>query len=51
MIENCQQAPNHYQELQKNVENKHLVLDNGMSSNDACASVSTSRVNEGHIAS
>ena len=41
MIENCQQASNHYQELQKNVENKHL--DNGMSSNDACASVSTSR--------
>ena len=35
------QAPNHYQELQKNVDNKHL--DNGMSSNDACASVSTSR--------
>ena len=24
-------------------DNKHLVLDNGMSSNDACASVSTSR--------
>ena len=39
MIENCQQAPNHYQELQKNVDNKHL--DNRMSPNDA--SVSPSR--------